>query len=457
VERAVEQWPNRPRAASMCLPHDQIDRERRLGVKQREAARRARGYGAIGLRQGAVAAATLLLVFSTGACDRLTTTAPDAGDIFDGPLPGLTKEELAAFIRGDEAFGRQFSPNEGLGPIFNNVSCASCHSGDGRGHLRNAFIRFSIGEDLVPHLGGPQLQDKAIAGAVPERLPDGVQTSLRLPPPVFGVGLIEAIPESVILALADPHDANGDGISGRPNYVVPGDFVPADEIGGFLTDSLGQGQPQLGRFSRKAQVSSLLLQVAKAYQEDIGITNDFLPVEIRNPLASRATEAADRVPDPELPGDEVRAVLAYLRTLAPPAPGEMTPRRQQGEKIFQEIGCGSCHVPELRTGPSTIAALANQPVQMYSDLLLHDMGPELADNRPDGQATGREWKTAPLWGLRIMRDFLNGEAFLLHDGRARSVEEAIRLHGGEAEKSRNAFARLAADARAALLDFVESR
>ena len=426
-------------------------------MKTHEVWRHAPGYRGLGMRGSARGAAALLLTLSIGACDRLTTQAPDPGDIFDGPVPGLTTEELAAFIRGDEAFGRQFSPNEGLGPIFNNVSCASCHSGDGRGHLRNAFIRFSVGEDLVPHLGGPQLQDKAIAGAVPERLPDGVQASVRLPPPVFGVGLIEAIPESVILALADPHDANGDGISGRPNIVVPEDFVPLDEVGGFKTDSLGKGMPTLGRFGRKAAVGSLLLQVVKAYHEDMGITNDFLPVENKNPLASRATEAADRVADPELPEQEVRAVLAYLRTLAPPAPGAMTPSRQRGEELFRSTGCASCHVPELRTGPSTIMALSNQPVRLYSDLLLHDMGEKLADNRPDGQATGREWKTAPLWGLRIMRDFLNGEAFLLHDGRAKSVEEAILLHGGEAEKSRNAFARLAADARAALLDFVESR
>ncbi|MGH7475468.1 MAG: di-heme oxidoredictase family protein [Longimicrobiales bacterium] len=375
----------------------------------------------------------------------------------DGPLPGLTDAELAAFIEGDEAFGRRFAPSDGLGPIFNNVACAACHSGDGRGRPENALTRFSLGDDLVPHLGGPQLQDRAIPGAVPERLPDGVQTSVRLPPPVFGVGLIEAIPQSTILALADPDDADDDGISGRPNFVVPEDFVPTDEVGGFVPIDSGGARPQLGRFGRKAQVSSLLLQVAKAYHEDIGITNDFLPIENRNPLASQATEAADRVPDPELAEGELRAVLAYLRTLAPPAPGRLTERRAEGQTIFHAIGCARCHVPELRTGPSTIAALAHQPVHLYSDLLLHDMGPELADGRPDGDADGREWRTAPLWGLRVMRDFLNGDAFLMHDGRARSVEDAILLHGGEAEAVRNAFVALDAAERAALLDFVESR
>ena len=388
-------------------------------------------------------------------CDTLATQAPAPEDIMDGPLPGLTAAEMSAFVRGDEAFERAFSISEGLGPIFNDVSCAACHSGDGRGIPQNALLRFSIGDDLVPHLGGPQLQDRAIAGAEPERLTAGVQTSLRLPPPVFGVGLIEAIPEATIVALADPDDADGDGISGRPNYVIPADFVPVTEIGGFVPLDSGGAQPQLGRFGRKAQVSSLLLQVAKAYHEDIGITTDFLSAENRNPLASIATEAADAVPDPELSQDEVRAVLAYLRLLAPPGPAQLTAERETGMRAFHDVGCARCHVPELRTGPSSVAALSNQPVRLFSDLLLHDMGDALADNRPDGDATGREWKTAPLWGLRVMRDFLDGEAFLMHDGRAHTIEEAILLHGGEAENVRVAFTRLSPELRAALIAFVE--
>ncbi|MQA91787.1 MAG: thiol oxidoreductase [Gemmatimonas sp.] len=395
------------------------------------------------------------------ACDALTTEPPAAGDVFDGPLPDLTNEEMATFIRGDEGFERPFSVNEGLGPIFNNVSCGACHSADGRGRAENGLIRFSLGGDLLLHVGGPQIQDKAIAGAVPERLeslPMGVETSFRLPPPVFGVGLIEAIPESAILANADPLDLDGNGISGRANMVVPEDFVPGDEPGGFVMDvEFPEGRPQLGRFGRKAQVTSLLGQVVTAYREDMGITSDFLPVENRNMVASRGTEGADRVADPELPEEEFRAVLAYIRLLAPPAPGEMTPRREHGEELFESVGCAGCHVPELETGPSSVSALAHQPVRLYSDLLLHDMGDGLADNRQDGDATGREWRTAPLWGLRPMRDFLNGEAFLLHDGSARSVEEAILLHGGEAQGVRDAFVALGEEEREALLDFVESR
>ncbi len=203
-------------------------------------------------------------------------------------------------------------------------------------------------------------------------------------------------------------------------------------------------------------MSSLLLQVAKAYHEDMGVTNDFLPIDNVNRQVS-ATVTADAVADPELSEAELRSVLSYIRLLAPPAPGEPTSRRAEGSALFHAIGCADCHVPELRTGNHGSAALADQPVRLYSDLLLHDMGEALADNRPDGDASGREWKTAPLWGLRVMRDFLNGEAFLLHDGRARTIEEAVLLHGGEAENARARFGALDAAQRAALLDYVASR
>lgn len=384
----------------------------------------------------------------TLGCSQLLTTAPNADDLLDGPLPGLTTEESAAFIEGDIQFGNRFTVLTGLGPIFNNVSCAGCHSGDGRGRPENILTRFSLAGDLLHAQGGPQLQDRAIPGATAETVPAGVQISLRLPPPVFGVGLIEAIPADAILANADPTDADGDGISGRPNMVTPSDFVPATEPGG------GPGL-QLGRFGRKAQTTSLLQQTVDAYFQDMGITSDHLPVENVNPLA--ANESADRIADPELPAAAVRAVIAYMRRLAPPAPGAMTEKRQRGQVSFGTIGCAGCHVATLRTGPSTSRVLSNRDVQLYSDLLLHDMGPALADDRPDGDADGREWRTAPLWGMRVMRQFLNGQMFLLHDGRARSIEAAVLAHGGEAQAARDRFAALTAEERAALLDFVESR
>jgi len=398
-------------------------------------------------RSALVVLCTALLVV---ACDDLLTSPPDDRDVLDGPLPGLTPEELTVFLRGDGEFERAFAPADGLGPIFNNPSCAGCHSGDGRGRPENALTRFGAPPDLARAVGGPQLQPQAIDGAIPEVLPPGQPTSVRLPPPVFGVGLIEHIPVETILALADSLDADGDGISGRPNWVTPAPWVPATELGG------GEG-PQLGRFSRKGQVSTLIQQSVEAYLQDMGITSDFLPQENWNPQSGASTQAADRAPDPEVPESTVRAVVDYIRMLAPPAPGEDTPRRVRGRAVFSEVGCASCHVPQLLTGPSRIAALSTVPATLYSDLLLHDMGEELADDRPDGSATGREWKTAPLWGLRVMPDFLDGDVFLLHDGRAHSVAEAIELHGGEGGGARDRFRALTAEDRAALLDFVESR
>ena len=400
---------------------------------------------------GRLVAFMLVGTVALAACDQLTTVKPPDGDVFDAPVEGLSASELAAFVRGDAEFARPFSPNAGLGPIFNDVSCAACHSGDGRGQLRNALHR--IGDpstDFGRAIGGPQIQTKAIPGATPEEIPTNKPVSVRLPPPVFGAGLIEAIPEASILANVDSLDANGDGISGRPNWVVAQAFVPATEPGAGPA-------PRLGRFGRKAQNAVLLQQVVEAYLQDMGITSPFLPLENRNPLMGTPVEALDRAPDPEVNEGTVHAVTFYVRSLAPPAPGDDTERRLQGKALFSQLQCARCHVPEFQTGPSAVAALANKTVHLYSDLLLHDMGDALADNRPDGQANGREWRTAPLWGLRLMRNFLNGQALLLHDGRARTIEEAILLHGGEALASRNAYVALTQAQKDALLDFVGSR
>jgi len=396
--------------------------------------------------------ALLLSLSSAGwACGDLATEAPASGDVFDAALPGLTASELAAFVRGDAEFARRFAPATGLGPIFNNVSCASCHGGDGRGILSNSLQRIgSADNDMLRSLGGPQIQDKAIAGAVPERLPSGVPVSVRLPPPVFGAGLIDAIGEATILARNDPDDRDGDGISGRPNWVTPADYA----LPNATTNAAGQ---RIGRFGRKAQTSTILEQTVEAYHQDMGITSDFRPRENHNPLSSVPVDAADHVIDPEIPPATVLAVVHYLRTLAPPRPGTDTDRRREGRALFASTGCASCHVPTLQTGPSEIAALSNKPVELYSDLLLHDMGDGLADNRPDGSANGREWRTTPLWGLRLMRQFLNGQTLLMHDGRARSVDAAILLHGAEAKNARDAFAALPEAQRRALIDFVESR
>lgn len=394
--------------------------------------------------------AACVLGLALAACDGLLTAPPEDSDVFDAPLDGLSPEELAVFARGDAEFGRRFAVIDGLGPIFNDASCSGCHSGDGRGRPENILLRISRGLDPAIDVGGPQIQDRAIPGVNAETLPADVDVSPRLPPPVFGVGLIEAIPVSSILAHADPNDADGDGISGRPHFVVLPPFVPATEPG-------AASQPVLGRFSRKAQVGSLLQQVVEAYHQDMGITSDFIPEENVNPLSPGVTLAGDRVTDPEVDASTVQAVLDYIRMLAPPAPAPETPELIEGARLFEEIGCASCHVPSFVTGPHRISALSGRDVVLYSDLLLHDMGPELADNRPDNNASGREWRTTPLWGLRIAPDFLDGQLFLLHDGRARTIREAVELHGGEADRSRDAFMDLSEDQQNTLLEFVRTR
>jgi CxxC motif-containing protein (DUF1111 family) len=408
------------------------------------------------MRIARISALALSAAVAVAACDQLTTVAPPDGDVFDAPVEGLSGPELAAFARGDEEFGRPFSPNMGLGPIFNDVSCAACHSGDGRGQLRNALFR--IGDesnDFQRAIGGPQIQNKAIAGALAEQIPAGVPVSVRLPPPVFGVGLIEAIPVEAILANVDSLDEDGDGISGRPNWVLAADFVPATEPRGRSTAS--PPGHVLGRFGRKAQNGVLMQQAVEAYLQDMGITSPFLPLENRNPLSGIPVEAMDRVADPEVLESTVQAVTHYMRGLAPPAPGPETPARLEGREIFMQIQCGRCHIPEFTTGPSPLAALSNKTVTAYSDFLLHDMGQGLEDQRPDGQASGREWRTTPLWGLRLVRNFLNGDQLLMHDGRARTIEEAIGFHGGEAANARIAFDLLTPAQRAKLIDFVSSR
>lgn len=391
--------------------------------------------------------ALALIAGTLAACAELATEPPADGEVFDAPFAELSAGELRVFLTGDAEFSRRFAPSTGLGPVFNNASCFSCHSADGRGRIENSLIRLGTPDNgFLAHLGGPQIQDRAIAGAIAEAVPDGVPLSRRLPPPVFGMGLIEAIPEASILANADPDDANGDGISGRPNWVSLHDYVPGGTAGAART--------ALGRFGRKAQTATLLEQVVEAYHQDMGITSEFRPVENVN---LRAPVSDDLAADPEVPAATVHAVVHYVRALAPPAPGADTPARRTGAARFTSVGCAACHTPSFTTGSPSLGALAGRKVEAYSDFLLHDMGEALSDQRPDGQASGREWRTPPLWGLRLMRRFLDGDAFLMHDGRARTVESAILLHGGEGQRARDAFAALDPASRRALLDFVESR
>lgn len=402
-------------------------------------------------RRWSLLTGAICLLLAGLGCDSLMTSAPTAGDDFASPVDGLDTDLSLVFLQGDENFAKAFTVAEGLGPIFNNVSCEGCHPGDGRGSPATGFFRFSKDGDLLIDNGGPQHQDRVIAGArlIPETVPEDADRSFRIPPVVFGTGLIEAIDEATILALADPDDADGDGISGRPNWVTAAPWVPYSHVGG------GAG-PQLGRFSRKAQVSSLLQQVTEAYNQDMGITSDFLPEENFHAQRSTTVVVGDVAPDPEISAATVLQTTMYVRLLAPPRRGKLTDAVQRGDGMFNSIGCANCHVPSLQTGAHEIPQLSQQSAPLYSDLLLHDMGPGLADDRPDGDATGTEWRTTPLWGTRLVPDFLGGHEFYLHDGSATSLHEAILAHGGEAQSARDAYAGMGAAAQDDLVAFLKS-
>ncbi len=405
-----------------------------------------------------------LLLLALSGCDPLFSGLPDDAAIFDAPLDGLSPEQLRSFAAGDEAFGELFTAQTGLGPVFNAPSCETCHTGEGKSHPTFNLRRFGRGNpsdsstfDYLPELGGAQLQDRAIPGYVAEILPEQVAVSERSGPIVVGLGLIEAIPAEAILSRVDPMDLDGDGLSGRANYVLPPDFVDTD---GSCTCAACKPTPagckQLGRFGRKATAIGLLQQTVTAYHEDMGVMTDQLVNDVYNPQVGGPS--GDFVADPEVASSTVSSVVFYLRTLRPPLRrGTGESDVQRGEGVFASIGCAGCHVPVLRSGPSAIAALNDRDVALYSDLLLHDLGPELADHYPEGEATGDEWRTTPLWGLGIVPNLLGGREFYLHDGRARSLEEAISLHGGEAQSSKQAFLASSSEDRSALLAFLRSR
>lgn len=407
---------------------------------------------------------------------------------FTHAVDGLSARNLAFHEVGDVAFEQSFvsapAPvNSGLGPVFNNVSCISCHHNDGKGTPTAGFnnssllIRISLpGEDVngaplsVPGFGF-QVQDQSVFSSRPEArvdisytdmpvmYPDGATVVLRKPkytlinpyfplpavynlsprmaPPVFGLGLLEAIPESAILSFADENDTDGDGISGRPNYIY---------------DTLSKKR-DLGRFGLKANTINILHQVAFAYQQDIGISNYIAPKE--NCEGQLQYDGLND--DPELPDSIVKAVAFYVKSLAVPARRNVTdPDIKTGEQLFSQIQCAKCHIPTIQTGVDmSLQQISNQRIHPYTDLLLHDMGEGLADGRPDFVATGSEWRTMPLWGIGLFPK-TNGTAFYLHDGRARSIEEAILWHGGEAAKAKDQFMNLNKTERDKLLKFLNS-
>ena len=420
-------------------------------------------------------------------------TTPNA---FGQPAPGLDRHDGLLFFVGNSFFNQNWvtapastTARDGLGPLFNSRSCAGCHFKDGRGRppetdgeLSTGFlIRLSIpGSDIhkaplpEPTYGG-QFQDQAINGTpaegsirvvyseTPGAFADGEAYSLREPTyelvdlaygdlhpetmmsprvanQMIGMGLLEAVPEETILALADPNDADGDGISGRPNYVW-------DAFNNRMA---------LGRFGWKANQPHVLQQVAGAFVGDIGISTTLFPEQ---ECAIPQTECLDAVDggQPEIADDDLLKVVLYASSLAVPAQRDGQDETVlQGQKLFTDAQCTACHTPVMQTGihPS-IPTLSHQTIHPYTDLLLHDMGDGLADNRPDFQATGNEWRTPPLWGIGLI-ETVNKHTYYLHDGRARNLTEAILWHGGEAESAQESFLNMSQADRDALITFLKS-
>lgn len=418
-----------------------------------------------------------------------TTVFVKTSKAFGLPATNLSSENLEKHLDGDAAFGALFvanpSPrNGGLGSIFNNNSCNGCHPSDGRasvpGNLNDMsglFLKISVpgtdghgGPAPVPGFG-TQLQHQSVYGFQPEArmavdyrqqtfsladgtvvtlqkpvysivspytaLPANVLISPRIGMPVFGLGLLEAIPEAAILANADPDDKDKDGISGKANYVW----------------DLVSGTVKLGRFGWKAGAPSVLVQTAGAYNEDMGVTNYLKPIESSAGQSNGDTNAVS----PEVGNEDLENVVFYMKTLGVPAGRDFDdPQVVNGHRIFEQVNCSSCHVASFTTGyDAGIPEISRQKIFPYTDMLLHDMGDGLADNRSEFLANGNEWKTRPLWGIGLTA-LTSGHTSFLHDGRARNLTEAILWHGGEAEKSREDFRKLSSKDREALLRFIES-
>lgn len=389
-----------------------------------------------------ISIALAMLVLS---CTKLQPGLPNDEDILDGPVEGLTPAQNSRFLKGDIAFNDEiFTGQTGLGSLYVATSCGSCHAGDGKGTPFSTLTRFgqtdSTGNKFL-HLGGPQLQNRAMPGYEPETIPSGATFSKFTPPANTGLGFIELVSDADILAMADPEDADGDGISGMPNYSLLPDFVTPS------SNAIPRGAKYIHRFGKKAAAYNLLHQTVNAYNQDMGITSTFSPNDVYSGIAI----------DPEVSDLTVQNVVFYLQTLkAPLARNQGENEVMQGKALFNQLNCSGCHKPELHSGVSPVAALSNKTFAPYTDLLLHDMGPGLDDGYTEGSAKTGEWRTPALWGLGLSPGSQGGQYFLMHDGRARSIEEAILLHGGEATASKDAYKKLSSEEQSKLIKFLNS-
>ncbi|MGO1728090.1 MAG: di-heme oxidoredictase family protein [Flavobacteriaceae bacterium] len=378
-------------------------------------------------------------------CELTAPGDPEEYELLDGPAEGLSKAESRRFVLGDEAFNDQiFTAETGLGPIFTGTSCVSCHAGDGKGHPFNSFTRFGQSDASGNHYldqGGPQLQNKALPGYEPEVLPSGAPYAKLVAPAVTGLGYFEAVTDAYLLDSQDPDDMDGDGIRGVVNWNKIPDYVTPPD------DAVTQNGMHITRFGKKAGVYNLLEQTADAYNQDIGITSVY---------ESYDTYSGDKQ-GPEIDEKTINDVVFYLKTLkAPIQRNQDDPTVVAGGELFNAIDCAKCHSPTMETGYSPIDAISNKTFHPYTDLLLHDLGSELDDGYTEGVATSAQWRTAPLWGLGLSGDSQGNAYYLMHDGRAHNIDQAIMLHGGEADNSRSMYENLSGDEKEQLMTFLES-
>jgi len=369
-----------------------------------------------------------------------------------GPLPGLTAQQLAAFALGQAEFLAPEDVADGLGPVFNGTSCGGCHNvgatGGGSETLETRFGSTTQGVfDPLAQLGGSLIQVNGIGvqGAcdfVGEQVPpQATIVARRRTTPLFGLGLVDAVPDAALIALAHREARAQPATAGRPNMV---------------TDVVA-GQTAVGRFGWKSQVPNLLQFAADAYLNEMGVTTPLFPDE-NCPQGDCSLLACDPVPGVDDDLEDVNLFRDFMRFLAPPTPvvqGRALMRDPRswrasagGSRLFDQLGCGNCHVRSLTTGASDAQALSFRTFQPYSDFLLHDMG-SLGDGIAQGEATGSEMRTAPLWGLRAITTFL-------HDGRADTIEDAVLAHDGQGRTARDRFAALSAQQQAVLVAFLRT-
>jgi len=386
---------------------------------------------------GVVGVAVVTLAIA--ACNDYTAPDPGPGPVPGDPVAGLTSRELSQFRAGEQQFRRLFALDQGLGPLFNETGCGACHfvpvaGGNGvtAEFLATAQLPDGTCDPLVAS-GGPVFQrrvaitvEQAYGFELEPIPPEATATSEHATPDLFGFGLLEAVPESEILSREDPNDADGDGISGRAGRTADG---------------------RVGRFGRMATFATITDFVAEAFLIEMGITSPTRPDE-GNVGGLPLPPGSDPVPDPEVGRNTIVLTSAFIQMLAPPSPLLLSEAGENGRRLFSDVGCADCHVPTLNTGPHAVAALANREVAAYTDLLLHDLGPQLASVCLGSAAPG-EMRTEPLMGLRLAQRFM-------HDSRAGSVIEAVILHAGEATPASEAFASLPAADRRDLLEFLAS-